>query len=204
VNWRNISVGLLWAAKWDLGPHENFVRSLEAISYVSWTSPHGLACQSKLTAKCISSCLGRLSRISLNRSKRRINIILHFAESIEENHGSPHRNIRIWDLIHIPSNANKIVVGSNWERGCSVGIATNYGMEDRGSIPGRNKFFSTLQNLHTVLWPTQLPIQWIPEVHSSRVKWPGCEANYSLPSSTEVKNGGAISSLPHTSSWRHA
>jgi hypothetical protein len=32
--------------------------------------------------------------------------------------------------------------------------------------------------------------------------FPGSEADHSLPSSTEVKNDGAITSLPHTPSWR--
>jgi hypothetical protein len=36
------------------------------------------------------------------------------------------------------------------------------------------------------------------------VKRPGCEADYSPSSSAEVKNGGAISPLPHTSSWHSA
>jgi hypothetical protein len=33
------------------------------------------------------------------------------------------------------------------------------------------------------------------------VKQPGYEADHSPPSSAEVKNGGAILSLPHTPSW---
>jgi hypothetical protein len=33
------------------------------------------------------------------------------------------------------------------------------------------------------------------------VKGRGCEADLSPPSSDEVKNGGAIPPLPHTSSW---
>jgi hypothetical protein len=36
------------------------------------------------------------------------------------------------------------------------------------------------------------------------VKRPGRESDHSLPSSAEVKNGGAIPPLPHTSSWRSA
>jgi hypothetical protein len=31
---------------------------------------------------------------------------------------------------------------------------------------------------------------------STVVKWPGSEADHSLPASIEVKNGGPISSLP--------
>jgi hypothetical protein len=35
------------------------------------------------------------------------------------------------------------------------------------------------------------------------LKRPGCEVDHS-PSSVEVKNGGCIPPLPHTSSWRGA
>jgi hypothetical protein len=31
----------------------------------------------------------------------------------------------------------------------------------------------------------------------------GCEADHSLPSSAEVKNGGAIPPHPHTFAWRY-
>jgi hypothetical protein len=55
-----------------------------------------------------------------------------------------------------------------------------------------------------VLKPTQPPIQWVPGALSPRVKRPGREADHSPPSSAEVKNGGDILSLPHTSSWRSA
>jgi hypothetical protein len=34
------------------------------------------------------------------------------------------------------------------------------------------------------------------------IKRPEREADHPLPSSAEVKNGGAIPPLPHTSSWR--
>jgi hypothetical protein len=43
---------------------------------------------------------------------------------------------------------------------------------------------------------TQHPIQCAPGV-----KRPGCEAAHSSPSSTEIKNGGAIPPFPHMSSW---
>jgi hypothetical protein len=46
------------------------------------------------------------------------------------------------------------------------------------------------------LGPTQPP--------SLGVKWQGCEAEHSPPSSGEVKKGAAIPSLPHTSSWHSA
>jgi hypothetical protein len=49
------------------------------------------------------------------------------------------------------------------------------------------------------LGPTHPPIQWVPGTLSVEVKRPGREAGHSTPSSAEVKNGGAIHSLPHMS-----
>jgi hypothetical protein len=54
------------------------------------------------------------------------------------------------------------------------------------------------------LGSTQSPIQWLPGALSLEVKQPGREAAHSPPSTAEVKNGGAIPPLPHTSSWRGA
>jgi hypothetical protein len=50
----------------------------------------------------------------------------------------------------------------------------------------------------------QLPIKSISGALSSRVKLRGREADHSSPSTAEIKNGGATSPLPHTSSWRGA
>jgi hypothetical protein len=70
--------------------------------------------------------------------------------------------------------------------------------------PGRVKFFllSTLSRL--VLGPSHPHIQWVPRTLSSGVKRPGREADLSLPSRGEIKNGGAILVLPHVSSWHTA
>jgi hypothetical protein len=46
----------------------------------------------------------------------------------------------------------------------------------------------------------QPPIQWVPGPLSPAVKRPGREADHSPPSSVEVKNGGAMPPLSHTSS----
>jgi hypothetical protein len=54
------------------------------------------------------------------------------------------------------------------------------------------------------LGPTQPPIQWVRGALSPMVKRPGREADQSPPSTAEVKNGGAISPLPHTPSWHIA
>jgi hypothetical protein len=54
------------------------------------------------------------------------------------------------------------------------------------------------------LVPTQPTIQWVPEALSHGVEQQGHEADCSLPSSAKVKNGGAIPSRPHASSWHGA
>jgi hypothetical protein len=53
-----------------------------------------------------------------------------------------------------------------------------------------------------VLGPTEAPIQWVPGVLSPGIKRPGREAEHSSQCSADVKNGGAIPPLPHTSSRR--
>jgi len=51
---------------------------------------------------------------------------------------------------------------------------------------------------------TELPIQWIVGAISLAVKWPGNEADYSHPSSAEVKNAWCYTSTPNMSSWHGA
>jgi hypothetical protein len=75
----------------------------------------------------------------------------------------------------------------------------------RGSIPGREQeifLYSTASR--PALGPTQPPIQWVPGSLSPGLRRQGRKAGRSAPSSAEVKNGGAISPLSHTSSWRDA
>jgi hypothetical protein len=85
----------------------------------------------------------------------------------------------------------------------SVGIATGYGLDGRGSIPGRDKMF-LFPIAPRALGPTQFPIQWVPGALSSGIKRSGREDDHSSPSSVEVKDDGAIPLLPHTPSWRGA
>jgi hypothetical protein len=82
----------------------------------------------------------------------------------------------------------------------SVGIATSYGLDDLGSIPGREEMFPFSTSSRPALGPTQPPIQWVPEALSPGLKGPGREADHSPPSSADVKNGGVIPPLPHMSS----
>jgi hypothetical protein len=83
-------------------------------------------------------------------------------------------------------------------RNCSVGIATGYGLDDRGSIPGWGKIsFSTPQR------PDRLQSK-VNQGLLAGVKRPKCEADHSHSSSAELKNCGAIPPLHHTSSLRDA
>jgi hypothetical protein len=49
----------------------------------------------------------------------------------------------------------------------------------------------------TALGPTQPPIQWVPGELSLGVKWLGCEADHSPPSSAEVEYVWSYTSTPH-------
>jgi hypothetical protein len=69
-------------------------------------------------------------------------------------------------------------------RNSVVGIATGYGLDDRGvgvRVPVRSRIFSSPQR------PTQPPIQWVPKALSPGVKRQGREADRSPPTSAEVK-----------------
>jgi hypothetical protein len=59
-------------------------------------------------------------------------------------------------------------------------------------------------NKHTGSQATQPPMQWVPWAVSLGVKKQGHKTDHSPPYSAEVKNGGAILPLPHTSSWHGA
>jgi hypothetical protein len=78
-------------------------------------------------------------------------------------------------------------------RDSSVGTATGYGLNIRGSTLGaeRDFFLSIL-----ALGPTHPPIQWVLWVLSPGVKLQGREADSCPPSSAGVKNGGAMPPLP--------
>jgi hypothetical protein len=98
----------------------------------------------------------------------------------------------IWQLIFIvryPRN-----------RDSSVGIATGYRLDGRSSIPGRDKIFSSPQRPDRLWGPPSLLFNGYRGSFPG-VKQPGPEADHSPPSSTEVKNCGAVSPLPHMSSW---
>jgi hypothetical protein len=83
-------------------------------------------------------------------------------------------------------------------------IATDYGLDGRGSFPGMGKLSLFTIASRLALVPTQPPIQWVSGTISPEVKRPGRESDYSHPSSAEVKNGGVISPFSHISSWHSA
>jgi hypothetical protein len=85
------------------------------------------------------------------------------------------------------------------KRDISGGIATGWTAGIRFAAVERD--FSLLHGVQTGSGATQPPSQWAPGALSSGVKWPACEAVHSPPSSAEIMNGGAITPLPHTSSW---
>jgi hypothetical protein len=64
------------------------------------------------------------------------------------------------------------------------------------------KIFSSPYRPDRLWGSTQPPIQWVPGAVSLGIKQKGREADRSRPPVVEVKNGGAILPLPHTSSRR--
>jgi hypothetical protein len=95
------------------------------------------------------------------------------------------------------NTSNRILSRS---RDSSVGIATGYGLGGRSSIPYRGKIFMFSTASRPALGPTQPSIQWVSEAISTEVRRQEHETDGSFPSSAEVKTGGAIPSLPNTSS----
>jgi hypothetical protein len=85
-------------------------------------------------------------------------------------------------------------------RHSSVGIVAGYTAGVR--FPAAARDISTASR--PALEPTRRPIQCVLAELSSGIIRPGREADLSHPSSAEVKNGGSIPPLPHTSSWRSA
>jgi len=64
----------------------------------------------------------------------------------------------------------------------SVGIVTDYGLDDPGSNPGGDK---TFRPSRPALGPTQPPVQWVPGLPGGKLRL-GHAADHSLPSSAAV------------------
>jgi hypothetical protein len=69
-------------------------------------------------------------------------------------------------------------------------------MDDRGSNPGRELVGFFFISSTPALGSTQPPIHWVPGALTPGVKWLGCEADHSSPSSAEVKNVWSYTSTP--------
>jgi hypothetical protein len=70
-------------------------------------------------------------------------------------------------------------------------------------IPSRGKVFLFFTVFRPTLGSTQPFNQWVWK-DLPGIKQPGFEADYSPPSSTKIKNGGAIPPLPERPSWHSA
>jgi hypothetical protein len=92
-----------------------------------------------------------------------------------------------------------VIMGGTILWDSSICIVRGYGLGGRSSIPGRAKTFLFSAHSRPAMRPTQTPIQWARGDLSPEVKRPGHKADHSPPSSVEVKNGGDIPPLRHTS-----
>jgi hypothetical protein len=81
-------------------------------------------------------------------------------------------------------------IGLMWSCSSSGSIVSDYGLDDRGSIPNRGRgFFLLAPASRSAQGPTQPPIQWVLGVLSLGVKpGPGCDADHLPLSSAEVNN----------------
>jgi hypothetical protein len=83
------------------------------------------------------------------------------------------------------------------EPGSAVGIATGYGLDDRGvgvRVPVGSRIFS--KSSRPTLGSMQPPIQWVPRALSPGLKRPEREADHSTPASAEVKKMWIYTSTP--------
>jgi hypothetical protein len=84
-------------------------------------------------------------------------------------------------------------------RDSAVGIATGYGLDDRGvgvRVPVGARIFTSPCRPDRLWGPTQFPIQWVPGILSLGIKVPGREADHSPPTSAEVNKVWIYTSTP--------
>jgi hypothetical protein len=94
-------------------------------------------------------------------------------------------------------DAYTLTTSMKTEPGQFNGTSLGYGLDDRGfeSHQGLGIFLFTTAS-RPALGLTQSPIEWVPGVVSLGVKRSGREADYSPPSSAEVKNVWSYISTP--------
>jgi hypothetical protein len=83
-----------------------------------------------------------------------------------------------------------------WSQDSSVGLTAGYGLDDRGSIFGRGQRFFLSPQRPDQFWDPSNLLQSGYRGAPTGVKCPGREADHSLLSSAEVKNGRVIPPLP--------
>jgi hypothetical protein len=78
------------------------------------------------------------------------------------------------------------------------------GLDSWGSIPARGTVFYLVYRVQTGsgIHPVSSPV--VTGTPSTGIKRQGREADHSPPSSTEIKNGGAVPTLSKTPLWRGA
>jgi hypothetical protein len=92
----------------------------------------------------------------------------------------------------------------HWSQDSSVGICDRLWAGWPGFYSRQCCIFLFFSVSRLTLRPTQPPVQWALGALSLGTEWQGREADYSPPSSTNIKKGGAIPPLPHMSSWHSA
>jgi hypothetical protein len=80
---------------------------------------------------------------------------------------------------------------------------SSYGLDGRGSIPGRGERIFPLTSVSKpILRPTQPPVQWVLGVLPPGAKArPGRDADHSPPSSAEVENDELYLLSPQEPPW---
>jgi hypothetical protein len=93
----------------------------------------------------------------------------------------------------IPGSTLRLATAASLRR-CRSAYRLGYGLDDRGSIPGRGNdgiYFSSPPSFRPALGLTHSPIQWVPGI-----KRPGREADHSPLSSVEIRNVLRYTSTP--------
>jgi hypothetical protein len=113
------------------------------------------------------------------------------------------KHFTAWRYLMCLSISLPVFCGS---RGSVVGIATAYGMNDRGvgvRAPVGSRIFSSPRRTDRLLGPPKLLSNGYRGLFRGG-KAPGSEADHSLPTSAKVKKMWIYTSTPHTSPWRSA